>query len=53
MRRSHLFGVVAIAAITLAYAIPMQSGGCAQSAHYAAIRSIAEGHPFIDRYATS
>src|SRR4029079_6989750 len=28
-----------------------QSVGCAQSAHYAAIRSIAEGHPFIDRYA--
>jgi hypothetical protein len=51
VRRSHLFGVVAIAAIALAYAIPMQSVGCAQSAHYAAIRSIAEGHPFIDRYA--
>ncbi len=51
MRRSSLFGVAAIAAIALAYAMPMQSVGCAQSAHDAAIRSIAEGHPFIDRYA--
>jgi len=51
MHRSSLLGVVAIAAIALAYAMPMQSVGCAQSAHYAAIRSIAEGHPFIDRYA--
>ena len=31
--------------------MPMQSVGCAQSAHYAAIRAIAEGHPYIDRYA--
>jgi hypothetical protein len=51
VRRSSLLGVVAIAAIALAYAMPMQSVGCAQSAHYAAIRAIAEGHPFIDRYA--
>ena len=51
MRRSHLLGVVALAAIALAYAMPMQSVGCAQSAHYATIRAIAEGHPFIDRYA--
>jgi hypothetical protein len=51
VRRPHLLGVVAVAAIALAYAMPMQSVGCAQSAHYAAIRAIAEGHPFIDRYA--
>jgi hypothetical protein len=42
---------VAIAAIALAYALPTQSVGCAQSAHYAAIRSIAQGDPTIDRYA--
>jgi len=47
----RILGVVAIAAIALAYAIPMQSVGCAQSAHYAGIRAIAHGHPYIDRYA--
>src|SRR6476469_9621272 len=31
--------------------MPMQSVGCPQSAHYAATRAIAEGRPFIDRYA--
>jgi hypothetical protein len=49
--RPGVLGVVAIAAIVLAYATPMQSIGCAQSAHYAAIRSIAAGRPSIDRYA--
>lgn len=51
MRSSRLLGVAAIGAIALAYAMPMQSVGCAQSAHYAALRSIAEGRPTIDRYA--
>jgi hypothetical protein len=50
MSRSAALGAVAIAAIGLAWALPLQSVGCAQSAHYAATRSIAEGHPDIDRY---
>jgi hypothetical protein len=29
----------------------MQSVGCGQNAHYAATRSIAEGRPYVDRYA--
>src|SRR4051794_36724654 len=29
----------------------MQSVGCGQNAHYAATRSFAEGHPYVDRYA--
>ena len=50
MSRSAALGVITIAAIGLAWAMPLQSVGCAQSAHYAATRSIAEGHPDIDRY---
>jgi hypothetical protein len=50
MSRSTALGVVTVAAIGLAWALPLQSVGCAQSAHYAATRSIAEGHPYIDRY---
>src|SRR5581483_7786576 len=46
-----MLGAVAIAAAALAYAIPAESVGCAQNSHYAAIRSIAAGRPFIDRYA--
>jgi hypothetical protein len=51
MARSAALGVITIAAIGLAWAMPLQSVGCAQSAHYAATRAIAEGHPYIDRYA--
>jgi hypothetical protein len=51
MSRSAALGVVTIAAIGLAWALPLQSVGCAQSAHYAATRAIAQGHPYIDRYA--
>src|SRR5207253_3130181 len=51
MSRSAALGIITIAAIGLAWAMPLQSVGCAQSAHYAATRSIAEGHPYIDRYA--
>jgi hypothetical protein len=49
--RAALLGGLAIGAVVLAYAVPMQSPGCGQNAHYAATRSFAEGHPFIDRYA--
>jgi len=42
---------VALGAVALAWALPMQSVGCGQNAHYAATRSFAEGHPYVDRYA--
>lgn len=50
MTRPAVLGAVAIAAIALAWAMPVASVGCAQSAHYAATKSIAAGHPYIDRY---
>jgi phage shock protein PspC (stress-responsive transcriptional regulator) len=42
---------IAIGAVVLAWALPMQSVGCGQNAHYAATRSFAQGHPDVDRYA--
>ena len=42
---------IALAAVALAWAWPLQSVGCGQNAHYAATRSFAEGHPYVDRYA--
>jgi len=51
MSRSAALGAITIAAIGLAFALPLQSVGCAQSAHYAATRAIAAGHPYIDKYA--
>ena len=44
-------GGVALGAVVLAWALPMQSVGCGQNAHYAATRSFAAGRPNIDRYA--
>jgi hypothetical protein len=49
--RARILGVVAIAAIALAYALPLESVGCAQNSHYAAIRSFAFGVPYIDSFA--
>src|SRR5256885_1881840 len=49
--RPRVLVVVALGALAVAYAIPMESVGCAQTSHYAATRAIAEGHPDIDRYA--
>jgi hypothetical protein len=43
--------VIALGAVVLAWALPMQSVGCGQNAHYAATRSFAEGHADVDRYA--
>jgi hypothetical protein len=51
--RATALGVIVIACIGLAWAMPLASVGCAQSAHYAATQSIAEGHPYIDRYANT
>ena len=44
-------GAVALGAVALAWIVPLQSVGCGQNAHYAATRSFAEGHPYVDRYA--
>jgi hypothetical protein len=52
-RRASILSTIALGAIALAYALPMESVGCPQNSHYAATRSIAEGHPTIDRYAAS
>jgi hypothetical protein len=49
--RASLFSTVALGAVALAWAMPMQSVGCGQNAHYAATRAFAEGRPFVDRYA--
>jgi hypothetical protein len=43
--------VAAFAAIALAYALPMQSVGCNQTAHYAAIRAFAQARAYIDPWA--
>lgn len=43
--------VVAFAAIAVAWALPMQSVGCPQNAHYAGTRAIANGVPYIDEWA--
>ena len=51
MSRATLLATVAIGAVAVVYALPMQSPGCGQTAHYAAIRSYANGSPTIDRYA--
>jgi hypothetical protein len=42
---------IVVGAIALAWALPMQSVGCPQNAHYAGTRAIAHGTPNIDRYA--
>src|SRR5690349_14766291 len=50
-RLTAMWRWVAIGAVVLAWTLPMQSVGCGQNAHYAATRSFAEGHPYVDRYA--
>jgi hypothetical protein len=42
---------IVLGAIAVAWALPMQSVGCPQNAHYAGTRAIAHGTPNIDRYA--
>jgi hypothetical protein len=49
--RARLLSIVALGAVALAWAVPMQSVGCGQNAHYAATRAFAEGQPHVDRYA--
>lgn len=50
MKRATLLAAVALGAVAVVYALPMQSVGCGQTAHYAATRSFAAGRPSIDRY---
>lgn len=49
-RRIELVGVGAIGALALAFAVPMQSTGCAGNAHFALIRALERGTASIDRY---
>jgi hypothetical protein len=49
--RAPRLAAVALGAVALAFALPIQSVGCGQNAHYAATRSFAAGHPYVDRYA--
>lgn len=49
--RGRTSTVVALAAIAIAWALPMQSVGCPQNAHYAGTRAIANGVPYIDEWA--
>jgi len=51
VQRATLLAAIAIGAIAVVYALPMQSVGCAQTAHYAAERAIASGSPAIDSWA--
>lgn len=51
MTRGRLFSAIALGAVVLAYALPMESVGCAQTSHYAAIRAIADGRADIDKNA--
>lgn len=51
MQRRAAWGAIALAAIALAYALPLQSVGCAQTSHYANIKALAAGSPTIDRWA--
>jgi len=51
MTRRVGWGTIALAAIALAYSLPIQSVGCAQTAHYANTKAIAAGTPHIDRWA--
>ena len=45
-----MLGALALAAIVFAWMLPLQSAGCAQTAHYAGIRAIAKGVPYIDQW---
>ncbi len=51
MKRATLLAAIVFGAIAVAYALPMQSVGCAQTSHYAAERAFSAGRPTIDRWA--
>lgn len=51
MQRRVVLSAIALGAVVVAWAMPLQSVGCGQNAHYAATRSFAEGRPYVDRYA--
>jgi hypothetical protein len=48
-RRRLIATVVAVAALAFAFAYPMQVNGYNQNAHYAFIRALADGKPFVDK----
>jgi hypothetical protein len=49
--RGRFLSALALGAVVLAYALPMESVGCAQNSHYAATRAIAAGRANIDKNA--
>jgi hypothetical protein len=49
--RGRILSAVALGAVVLAYALPMESVGCAQTSHYAGTRAIADGRADIDAHA--
>jgi hypothetical protein len=50
--RYRRFGVLAILSLTFAFAYVMQVNGYNQNAHYAFVRALADGKPWIDRSIT-
>jgi hypothetical protein len=49
LRRRTRFTLLALLALTVVFAWPMQVNGYNQNAHYALIRALADGVPYIDR----
>jgi hypothetical protein len=52
VKRATLLAAISLGAIGLAYVLPMQSVGCAQTAHYAAERAFASGRATIDHWSS-
>jgi hypothetical protein len=51
MRRPLTLATASLAAVALAYAIPVQDVGCGQTSHYVAVKALAHGVANVDRYA--
>jgi hypothetical protein len=49
VRRRLSAAVVALAAVAFTFAYPMQVNGYNQNAHYAFIRALADGKPYVDK----
>jgi hypothetical protein len=50
-RRSRRWGVLAVVIVGVSFAYIAQPTADNANAHYALVRSLADGHPYIDRYA--
>jgi hypothetical protein len=51
MRRPFTLATASLAAVALAYVIPVQDVGCGQTSHYVAVKALAHGVANVDRYA--